>query len=97
MPKSDGFSSAKRKPQSSKSALTLVKSSGRPKNPARARLSVSLENAIAKKVREFASNERTSDSAVVEVALLEFFNSGSPAILHAVLERLGIATQRRNP
>ena len=75
--------------------LTLVKSSNGAKKANRARLSVSLEEAIAKKVREFATSERTSDSAVVEVALLQFFNSGSPAILHAVLERLGIEPQRR--
>jgi hypothetical protein len=95
MPKSSGSSSASRKAQTSKPSLTLVKSSAGAKKPAVARISVSLEAAIAKKVRELASSEQTSDSTVVEIALMQFFNSGSPAILHAVLERLGVAPRRK--
>jgi hypothetical protein len=95
MPKSIGSSSASRKAQPSKPALALVKSNGSAKKPAVARISVSLEAAIAKKVRELASSEQTSDSTVVEIALMQFFNSGSPAILRAVLERLGVPPRRK--
>src|ERR1700681_3436147 len=95
MPKSNGSSSARRKAQPSKPALTLVKSSEGVKKPAVARISISLEEVIAKKVRDLATNERTSDSTVVEIALMQFFTSGSPAILRAVLERLGMAPRRR--
>jgi hypothetical protein len=72
-----------------KSSITLAK------KQSHSRLSVSLDVQTAGKVRDLAFNERTSDSAVVEAALREFFESGSALNLQAILFRLGIAPRRR--
>lgn len=75
-----------------------VKSSDATKSTLRhSRLSVSLDVETALNVRDLAFRERTSDSAVVEAALRQFFDSGSHLNLHAILERLGIAPRRRSP
>jgi hypothetical protein len=65
------------------------------KKPSHSRLSVSLDVLTARKVRDLAFTERTSDSAVVEAALREFFAAGSATNLQAILVRLGIAPRRR--
>lgn len=67
-----------------------VVGSGR-RNP---RLTVSIEAQTAGKVRDLAVKERISDSAIIEVALRQFFRSGTPNLL-GVLERLGIPRHRR--
>jgi len=73
----------------SKSSSVLVN------KPSHSRLSVSLDVLTARKVRDLAFTERTSDSAVVEAALREFFAAGSATNLQAILVRLGIAPRRR--
>jgi hypothetical protein len=65
------------------------------RKPSHSRLSVSLDVLTARKVRDRAFTERTSDSAVVEAALREFFAAGSATNLQAILVRLGIAPRRR--
>jgi hypothetical protein len=59
------------------------------------RLSVSIDEEIAQKVRDLGFKERTSDSSIVEVALLQFFKSGGPVLLRAALEKFGIDPHRR--
>jgi ribbon-helix-helix CopG family protein len=61
------------------------------KNPL---LTISIDAQTADKVRDLAVKERISDSAIVEVALRQFFRSGVPNLL-GVLERLGIPRHRR--
>lgn len=59
------------------------------------RLSVSIDEEIAHKVRDLGFKERTSDSSIVEVALLQFFKSGGPVLLRAALDKFGIDPHRR--
>jgi hypothetical protein len=59
------------------------------------RISVSIDEDIAQKVRDLGYKERTSDSSIVEVALLQFFKSGGPVLLRAALEKFGIEPHRR--
>ena len=59
------------------------------------RLSVSIDKEIAQKVRDLGFKERTSDSSIVEVALLQFFKSGGPVLLRAAIETFGIEPHRR--
>ena len=58
------------------------------------RLTISIEAQTAGKVRDLAVKERIGDSAIVEVALRQFFRSGAPNLL-SVLERLEIPRHRR--
>jgi hypothetical protein len=70
------------------------RSAGDKKRP-HVRLSVSIDEEIAQKVRDLGFKERTSDSSIVEVALLQFFKSGGPVLLRAALEQFGIDPHRR--
>jgi len=59
------------------------------------RLSVSLDVDIAKKVHDLGFSERTSDSAIVELALLRFFKSDGPTLLRVALARYGVEPHYR--
>ena len=96
MPKTFSAASHNGKVHSSKNLATPAKpNAAAAKKPNHARLSVSLDALTARKVRDLAFAERTSDSAVVEAALREFFAAGSATNLQAILVRLGIAPRRR--
>src|SRR5580700_4804357 len=96
MPKTHSAASHNGKIHSSRVLIAPVKSTAPlAKTQSHSRLSVSLDVLTAGKVRDLAFNERTSDSAVVEAALRQFFDSGSATNLQAILIRLGIAPRRR--
>ena len=60
-----------------------------------ATVSHTLESALAERLREFAFRERISESAVIEHALLAFFEQGNDAALGARLRGLGAALRRK--
>jgi len=96
MPNTFSAASHNGKVHSSKDIAASAKSSAvLAKKPSHSRLSVSLDVLTARKVRDLAFAERTSDSAVVEAALREFFAAGSATNLQAILIRLGIEPRRR--
>src|ERR1700687_59845 len=96
MPKSGRWPSKSGKTRLTGSDLVSVSASPvAEKRQSDRRLSISIDPFTAHRVRALAAKERLSDSAVVEVALRQFFNSGAPAIVLALLERFGIARQRR--
>lgn len=96
MPKTDSTASHNGKIHTSRVLVAPVRSIVTlARKQSHSRLSVSLDVLTAGKVRDLAFNERTSDSAVVEAALRQFFDSGSAMNLQAILVRLGIAPRRR--
>ena len=60
-----------------------------------AKVSHTLEVALAERLREFAFRERISESAVIEYALLRFFLSGKDPALGTSLRTSGAGKRRK--
>jgi hypothetical protein len=57
--------------------------------------SPSFRSNLAKRVRDLAHRQRTSESAIVDCALWFFFDKGQDANVMSLMSRAGIAPRRR--
>jgi hypothetical protein len=81
-------------PSIRQSPLTIIAKNVAGPGQSNPRLSTSIDAQTAGKVRDLAVKARVSHSAIVEVALRQYFTSGT-SDLRGVLERLGIPRHRR--
>jgi hypothetical protein len=60
-----------------------------------ARSKQTMRTKMAKRVRDLAHRERTSEKAIVDCALWHFFDSGKDAEVTALMAQAGIVPRRR--